>query len=195
MCEVDQDYINFLKGEGRFAYRLKNETDKQVYSHFGLEKENTDKYIGVIIEFDNIKMFAPITHDGDRKWFNRDDTCDIEKIYNRKNEYTGSLLLCKAIIVPKNSYKQFMFNNFNSINKKYLILCDNEIKFLNRSDIYDKIQHKLWMCIDNQPSSVMKYRVDYDLSYKNSIRYQELIELEKQSSQVKSKDKKINHSK
>ena len=49
MYEVDQDYINFLKGEGRFAYRLKNETDKQVYSHFGLEKENTDKYIGVII--------------------------------------------------------------------------------------------------------------------------------------------------
>ena len=46
-----------------------------------------------------------------------------------------------------------------------------------------------------QPSKIAHLRVNYDLAYKNSIRYQELIELEKQSSQVKSKDKKINHSK
>ena len=51
------------------------------------------------------------------------------------------------------------------------------------------------MCIDNQPSKIAYLRVNYDLAYKNLIKYQELIESEKQSSQVKSKDKKINHSK
>ena len=180
MYEIDQDYINFLRGEGRFAYRLKNEVDKQVYSHYGFEKDNTDKYIGVIINFNDIKMFAPITHDGNRNWFNRDDTCDIEKIYNRRNEYTGALLLCKAIAIPKKSYKEFMFNSIYYKNNKYLILCDNEIKFLNRNDVYDKVQNKLLMCIDKQPSSVMKYRVDYELTWVNSIKYQKLIELEKE---------------
>lgn len=66
MYEVEQDYINFLRGEGRFAYRLDNEIDKQVYSHYGIEKEHQDKYIGIIIKFNQIKMFAPITHDGSK---------------------------------------------------------------------------------------------------------------------------------
>ena len=44
-------------------------------------------------------------------------------------------------------------------------------------------------------TSILYSKRNYDLAYKNSSRYKELIELEKQSSQVKSKDKKINHSK
>ena len=192
--EVDQDYINFLKGEGRFAYRLKNETDKQVYSHFGLDKENTDKCIGVIIEFDEIKMFAPITHDGNLNWFNRDDTCDIEKIYKNHN-YIGSLLLCKAIPVNSVSIHLFKFAVMSKMDTKYTSLCSTELEYLNQPHIHNKVKNKLWMCIDNQPSKIAHLRVNYDLAYKNSIRYQELIELEKQSSQVKSKDKKINHSK
>ena len=51
------------------------------------------------------------------------------------------------------------------------------------------------MCIDNQPSKIAHLRVNYDLAYKNLIKYQELIELEKQSSQVKSKDKEVSKSK
>ena len=192
--EVDQDYINFLKGGGRFAYRLKNETDKQVYSHFGLDKENTNKYIGIIIQFNNIKFFIPITHDGNKNWFNRDDTCDVEKIYKNHN-YIGSLLLCKAIPVNSISIHLFKFAKTNSLNKKYTDLCSIELGYLNQPHIHNKVKNKLWMCIDNQPSKIAHLRVNYDLAYKNSIRYQELIELEKQSSQVKSKDKKINHSK
>ena len=192
--EVDQDYINFLKGEGRFAYRLKNETDKQVYSHFGLDKENTNKYIGIIIQFNNIKFFIPITHDGNKNWFNRDDTCDVEKIYKNHN-YIGSLLLCKAIPINSISIHLLKFAVMSKMDTKYTDLCSIELRYLNQPHIHNKVKNKLWMCIDNQPSKIAHLRVNYDLAYKNSIRYQELIELEKQSSQVKSKDKKINHSK
>ena len=34
-------------------------------------------------------------------------------------------------------------------------------------------------CIDKQPSNVMEYRIHYELGWVNSIKYQELIELEK----------------
>ena len=148
--EVDQDYINFLKGEGRFAYRLKNETDKQVHSHFGLDKENTDKCIGVIIEFDEIKMFAPITHDGNLNWFNRDDTCDIEKIYKNHN-YIGSLLLCKAIPVNSVSIHLFKFAKTNNLNKKYTDLCSIELGYLNQhtSTIRLKINYECVLTINH----------------------------------------------
>jgi hypothetical protein len=36
--EIDQDLINFLRGEGKYKKRLANQIDKQVYSHYGESK-------------------------------------------------------------------------------------------------------------------------------------------------------------
>ena len=65
--EVEQRLIDFLRGDGEFADRPSNEVDKQVYSHFGTNRIHTDKYFGVIIKYKGFSMFAPITHDGDKK--------------------------------------------------------------------------------------------------------------------------------
>jgi hypothetical protein len=64
--KIDQDLINFLRGDGNYANRPFNCIDKQIYSHYGQTKLHSDKYIGIIIEFQQQLYFAPLTHDGQR---------------------------------------------------------------------------------------------------------------------------------
>jgi hypothetical protein len=63
---VPQDLINFLRGDDKYS-KDNRIFDKQIYSHYGDNKQHSDKYIGIIIEFQNEKYFAPLTHDGDKK--------------------------------------------------------------------------------------------------------------------------------
>jgi hypothetical protein len=65
--EIDQDLIDFLRGEGKYIDRDLLLIDKQVYSHHGKKQEHGDKYIGIVIEFQQQLYFAPLTHDGDKK--------------------------------------------------------------------------------------------------------------------------------
>jgi hypothetical protein len=62
--EIDQDLINFLRGDSFYSNRDKNLIDKQVYSHFDKTNIRSDKYIGIIIELHQQLFFAPLTHDG-----------------------------------------------------------------------------------------------------------------------------------
>ena len=54
------------------------------------------------------------------------------------------------------------------------------IKFILIMALKKDNKNKLLMCIDKQPSNVMEYRIHYELAWVNSIKYQELIELEKE---------------
>jgi hypothetical protein len=62
--EINQDLIDFLRGDGIHQKRSPNNVDRQIYSHYGEIKKHSDKYIGIIIEFQNHLFFAPLTHDG-----------------------------------------------------------------------------------------------------------------------------------
>ena len=103
--EVDQDLINFLRGDEKYSSCPLNNVDKQIYSHYGEIKKHSDKYIGIIIKLENQFYFAPLTHDGDKKWFQREDTYDIEIIYDKRKQYAGALLLCKALPLSENLVK------------------------------------------------------------------------------------------
>jgi hypothetical protein len=103
--EINQNLINFLRGDGKYRNRPLSCIDKQIYSHYGEFKLHSDKYIGIIIEFQKQMFFAPLTHDGNKIWFKRDDTYDFEKIYDTRSNYVGSLLLCKALPLTHNLFK------------------------------------------------------------------------------------------
>ena len=109
-----------------FANRSIKEVDKQIYSHYGLTKRHSDKYFGVIIEYKGFSMFAPITHDGDKNWFNRDDACDLEKVYKDVKKYSGCLLLCKALPLDKALTKRVDISNLFKHDYGYASLIQKE---------------------------------------------------------------------
>ena len=177
--EVEQRLIDFLRGDGEFTNRPSKEVDKQVYSHYGLNKRNSDKYFGVIIEYKGFSMFAPITHDGDKNWFNRDDTYDIEKVYDNIGKYAGSLLLCKAIPLDKTLTKSVNFGEIEKKDLNYVRLCLNELKYLNQPEIYQKVVKKMMACLENKPSKCQYLRVNFQLCAHNLLPYLKLIKSEK----------------
>ena len=177
--EVDQRLIDYLRGDGEFADRPSKEVDKQVYSHHGINKLHTDKYFGVIIEYKGFSMFAPITHDGDKKWFNRDDTYDLEKVYAGFGKYSGSLLLCKAIPLDKSLTKSVNFNKLAKTDFKYVRLCLNQLKYLNQEEIHQRVVKKMMGCLENRPSKCQHLRVNYQLCAHNLLPYFKLIKSEK----------------
>ncbi len=177
--EVDQHLIDYLRGDGEFADRPSKEVDKQVYSHYGLDRRNSDKYFGVIIKYKNFSMFAPITHDGDKKWFNRDDTYDIEKVYDGFGKYSGALLLCKALSLDKILTKNVNFHKLIQTNYQYARLCIDELKYLNQPEIHERVVKKMAACLGNKPSKCQHLRVNYQLCVNNIPPYLKLIKSEK----------------
>lgn len=183
--EVEQDLIDFLRGEGKHVNRSIYCIDKQVYSHYGEVRLHSDKYIGIVIDFQNQLYFAPLTHDGDRKWINREDTYDFEIIYDGLKKYAGSLLLCKALPLTHNLIK---FKSIGQIireeGQQYGFLCNDELKYLNSKLIHDKIQNKMKSCIYNKDSSCKEFRINYALAIKNVAEYNAmLLEQEKKKNE------------
>lgn len=179
--EIDQDLIDFLRGDGKYAYRSSNDVDKQIYSHRGEINKHSDKYIGIIIEFQNQFYFAPLTHDGDKKWLQRDDTYDIEIIYGRKNEYAGALLLCKALPLTDNLVKYKSLKNIRETEGiEYAYLCNIELEYLNSKEIHSKIQDKMQACVYGKQSSCQEFRINYNLVIENVKQYNNLINSNKQ---------------
>ena len=177
--EVEQRLIDFLRGDGEFADRPSKEVDKQVYSHYGLNRKNSDKYFGVIIEYKGFSMFAPITHDGDKKWFNRDNTYDVEKVYDGFGKYSGVLLLCKALPLDKVLTKNVNFRKLIKTNYQYARLCIDELNYLNKPEIHQKVVKKMMACLENKPSKCQHLRVNYQLCAHNLLPYFKLIKSEK----------------
>jgi hypothetical protein len=64
---ISQDLIDFLHGDGSYKNRSLNDVDNNIYTHYNEKKLHSDKYIGIIVEFQKYLYFAPITHDGDKK--------------------------------------------------------------------------------------------------------------------------------
>ena len=158
--------------------------DKQVYSHFGTNRILTDKYFGVIIEYNRFSMFAPITHDGDKKWFKRDDVYDI-----RYNKYVGCLLLCKALPLNKVLTKLVNISELFRQDYKYAALIKNELKYLNLLDVHQRVVKKMIACLENKPSNCQYLRVNYQLCMHNLLLYSKLIKSEKAKNLKKSKKK------
>lgn len=177
--EVEQCLIDFLRGDGEFTNRPSKEVDKQVYSHYGLNKRNSDKYFGVIIEYKGFSMFAPITHDGDKNWFNRDDTYDLEKVYRDIDKYSGCLLLCKALPLDKTLTKRVDISNLFRHDYGYASLVQKELKYLNEPEVHKRVVEKMMACLENKPSKCQHLRVNYQLCAHNLLPYFKLIKSEK----------------
>lgn len=181
--EVSQDLINFLRGDGPYEHD-KRDFDKQIYSHYGESKKHSDKYIGIIVELQNDKYFAPLTHDGNKLWENRDDTCDFEKIYDDLNVYRGCILLCKALPLTNNLVKfKSLADISNEEGRGYARMCFNELKYLNEV-VHDKIQDKMQKCIYNYETSCKNFRVDYQLVIKNVAEYNAML-VEQKEKEIK----------
>lgn len=189
--EVDQRLIDYLRGDGEFADRPSKEIDKQVYSHYGLTKKHSDKYFGVIIEYKGFSMFAPITHDGEKNWFNRDDTYDFEKVYDSIGKYAGSLLLCKAIPLDKALTRNVNFGELAKNNLKYVRLCLNELKYLNQPEVHQRVVKKMMACLENKPSKCQHLRVNYELCAHNLLPYFKLIKSEKTKELEKEQEEEL----
>ena len=177
--EVDQRLIDYLRGDGEFTNRPSKEVDKQIYSHYGLTKRHSDKYFGVIIEYKGFSMFAPITHDGDKNWFNRDDTYDIEKVYAGYTKYSGALLLCKALPLDKALTKNVNPRSLFKINYQYARLVLDELDYLNQPEVHKRVVKKMMACLENKPSKCQHLRVNYQLCAHNLLPYFKLIKSEK----------------
>lgn len=189
--EIEQRLIDFLRGDGEFADRPSKEVDKQVYSHYGLNRKNSDKYFGVIIEYKGFSMFAPITHDGDKKWFNRDNTYDVEKVYDGFGKYSGALLLCKALPLDKVLTKNVNFRKLIKTNYQYARLCIDELNYLNKPEIHQKVVNKMMACLENKPSKCQHLRVNYELCAHNLLPYLKLIKSEKAKELEKEQEEKL----
>ena len=190
--EVEQRLIDFLRGDGEFADRPINKVDKQVYSHHGNNKIHSDKYFGVIIEYKGFSMFAPITHDGNKKWFNRDDTYDMEKVYDvRYDKYAGCLLLCKALPLDKTLTKVVNISELFKQDYKYAALIKSELKYLNQEEIHQKVVKKMMACLENKPSKCQYLRVNYQLCAHNLLPYFKLIKSEKAKELEKEQEEEL----
>ena len=177
--EVEQRLIDFLRGDGEFDDRPSDKVDKQVYSHYGINKIHSDKYFGVIIEYKGFSMFAPITHDGDKKWFNCDNTYDVEKVYDGFGKYSGALLLCKALPLDKALTKNVNPRSLFKINYQYARLVLDELDYLNQPEIHQRVVKKMIACLENKPSKCQHLRVNYELCAHNLLPYFKLIKSEK----------------
>jgi hypothetical protein len=100
-------------------------------------------------------------------------------IYDNKSKYAGSLLLCKALPLTHGLAK---FVSLGEILEKegepYFLLCQNELNYLNSSDVHDKIQSKMQACIYGQKSLCKEFRVNYELAIENVKKYNELKQQE-----------------
>ncbi|MDR3163541.1 MAG: type III toxin-antitoxin system ToxN/AbiQ family toxin [Mycoplasmataceae bacterium] len=173
---LDIELVNFLRGDGKYNNRPLNEIDKQIYSHFGQNRQYTDKYIGIIIEFQSKFYFAPLTHDGNKSWYKRQKTCDFEMIYDAFDKYAGSLLLCKALPLTSQLVKYHSLKDIaRTEGQQYSKLCEAELDYLNSSDIHDVIQTKMLDCIYGKESLYKKFRVNYQLVEKNVKEYNEML--------------------
>jgi hypothetical protein len=95
------------------------------------------------------------------------------------NEYSASLLLCKALPLTTNLVKHLSYEDIvKSEGDNYAYLCQNEVKYINRIDIHQKIQDKMQACIYGKESSCKEFRVDYELAIKNVKEYNELKQQE-----------------
>ena len=189
--EVDQRLIDYLRGDGEFADRPSKEVDKQIYSHHGLNRKNSDKYFGVIIEYKGFSMFAPITHDGDKNWFNRDDTYDFEKVYAGYAKYSGALLLCKALPLDKALTKNVNPRSLFKINYQYARLVLDELDYLNQPEVHKRVVKKMMACLENKPSGCQHLRVNYQLCAHNLLPYFKLIKSEKAKELEEEQEEKL----
>lgn len=172
--EISQDLINFLRGDDIYKYNGM-EHDSQIYSHYGENKLITDKYIGIIIEFQNNRYFAPLTHDGNKKWYSREDSCDFEPIFDDSNHYLGCVLLCKALPLTNNLVRRLKIKEIErESGYRYARLCSNELNYLNKN-VHTKIQDKMQKCIYNFDSPHKHYRVNYFLASKNIAEYNAML--------------------
>ena len=172
-------HYSYLQGDGEFADRPSKEVDKQIYSHHGLNRRNSDKYFGVIIEYEGFSMFAPIIHDGDKNWFNREDTYDFEKVYDGRKNYVGLLLLCKAIPIDNELVHYISIGKILSKDFKYGLLCRDELNYLNQPEVRKRVVKKMMACLENKPSKCQHLRVNYQLYAHNLLPYFKLIKSEK----------------
>jgi hypothetical protein len=142
-----------------------------------LTKKYKDKYFGIIIEFQKGLYFAPVTHDGAKKWLNRDEeSCDFERIYDGFGKYAGALLLCKALPLTSNLvHYQSLKKIKESEGENYANLCSDEMEYLNSIKIHDKIQEKMQACIYGKESAYMNFRVNYNLVVKNVAKYNAML--------------------
>ena len=129
-------------------------------------------------------MFVPITLDGDKKWFNRDDAYDIEKVYDSFGKYTGALLLCKVLLLDMVLTKNVNFNKLLQNNYQYAQLCINKLKYLKQPEIHYKVAKKMMTCLENRPSKCQYLIVNYDLCTHNLL---QLIKSEKTQKNLKKK--------
>lgn len=189
--EVSIDFIDFLRGEGIYKNRPQDKIDLQVKAHNKHINLRTNKYIGIIIEFQSNKYFAPLTHDrdnvtGERNWMNREECCDFEYVYNGRNQYVGSLLLCKALPLTGSMLKYLRISEIEkNEGKKYADLCADELHYLNSIEIHDTVQNKMRDCIYGKWSPYMNFRVDYHLVAKNVEEYNKMLNDKKKEEIVK----------
>jgi hypothetical protein len=182
---IEQDVIDFLRKEAKYR-NLTHNGDEQIYSHLNMPKAHSDKYIGIIIELESQLYFAPLTHDGDKNWFNRQESSDFEIIYDRNNHYVGSILLCKGLPLTTNLVKRLKISEIEANEgKKYADLCADELRYLNTTKIHEKIQTKMRDCIYGKDSPCKHFRVNYELIVKNVKKYNEL----KQHEQTTNKER------
>jgi hypothetical protein len=181
LYEVPTDLIDFLRGEGNYKTRQINKIDQQVKAHEGQNYRHSNKYLGIIIEFSSHNFFAPLTHDGNKKWLNRNDTCDFERIYinnaiNDGQKYVGSVLLCKALPLSDNL---ILFKSLKEIERseglQYMIMCRKELEYLNNPLTQNNIKKKMRDCICDKESPYKSFRVDYNLVIKNVNEYNEML--------------------
>ena len=106
-------------------------------------------------------------HDGDKNWFNPDDTYDIEKVYAGYTKNSGALLLCKALPLDKALTKNVNPRSLFKINYQYARLVLDELDYLNQPEVHQRVVKKMMACLENKPSKCQHLRVNYQLCAHN----------------------------
>lgn len=190
LYEVPTDLIDFLRGEGKYTNSSYSKVDQQIKAHNKHNNHHTNKYLGIVIDFQDHRYFAPLTHDGDRKWFNRDECNDFERIYisngvNRSEKYVGSLLLCKALPLTPNLV---IFKNLKEIERdegsQYMVMCRKELDYLNKDEMQKNIEKKMRECIYGINVTYPNLHINFSLAAHNVKKYNELLELETNKQQT-----------
>lgn len=174
--EINEEYIEYL-----------HSIDSKVENSKGKNYQFTRKYLGIILEVNNFKYFAPLSSSKSTKDYFpngeiRPSIVPLIRIVKKNRDNTKSLLgkiqLSNMIpIIDENLVKIYDINNEKDI--KYKNMVFNEIKFINKNkELIIKNAKTLYKYkTQNVDIGYVKNTVDFKLLEVKALEYSQILKI------------------
>lgn len=170
----------------RYCNYLRN-FDNKIYQNKETDRKHSRKYLGIVLNINNLNYYIPLS--SPKKSDYNDKKCSkIRKSTNtiiriKSKDRTGNEILRGTLrisnMIPIPMYEVEEYNKSNELDKKYLDVINDELKFISKNEKkivkLAKLVYK--QKIENRKISYLDSCVDYKLLEKKCKEYMNNLDI------------------